>query len=77
MEEALVSEGFMTQFSGSASANLVFVVAFMVYAGLKKLCNRNSKCKAKFHSCCLDVDISDQTLREVPGELPPIKLGEV
>ena len=74
MEETLVSEGFMTQFSGSASANLVFVVVFMVYTGLKKLCNRNSKCKAKFHSCCLDVDISDQTLRE---EEPPIKLGEV
>jgi len=74
MEEAVVSEDFMSQFGGSATANLVFVIAFLVYSSLKKLCTRNSKCKAKFHSCCLDVDISDQTLREPPGA---VNLGEV
>ena len=66
MESALASDDFMKNFGGSASANLVFVVAFMVYTGLKKLCQRNSKCKAKIHTCCLDVDISDNTIHEPP-----------
>ena len=37
--------------------------------GLKKLCNRNSKCKSHIHCPCIDVDIVDRngnTLRAVP-----------
>ena len=79
MDEALANEDFLKQFGGSASANLVFVIGFLLYTGLKKLCTRNSKCKTKFHSCCLDVDISDQTLRELPpgAARKDINLGEV
>ena len=63
MESAILNEEFMKQFQGSASANMVFVVAFFLFAGLKKLCNRNSRCHSKFHSCCLEVDVEDRTLR--------------
>jgi len=61
--ETVPDTDFMKQFSGSASANLVFVFAFMMFAGIRKLCARKSRCHSKFHSCCLDVDIQDQTLR--------------
>ena len=60
---------FLKQFTGSASANLAFGVLFMLYLGLKKLCNRNSKCKSHIHCPCIDVDIVDRnanTLRAVP-----------
>ena len=76
-------EAFMKQFTGSASANMVFVIAFMVYTGLKKLCSRDSKCKTKVHTCCIDVDIRDddvpETIRVPPIELqsPRTKLTEV
>ena len=62
--ETVPDTDFMKQFGGSASANLVFVIAFLLFAGIKKLCTRKSKCHSKFHSCCLDVDIQDQTLRD-------------
>ena len=52
---------FMKQFTGSASANLAFGALFMIYMGLKKLCNRDSKCKSHIHCCCLDMDVSDRT----------------
>ena len=64
MESAVINEEFMKQFGGSASANMVFVVAFFLFAALKKLCNRNSRCHSKFHCCCLDVDVEDRTIRE-------------
>lgn len=63
MEAALVDDEFMKQFSGSASANLVFIIAFFVMTACKKLCARESRCHSKFHSCCLDVDIDDRTIR--------------
>ena len=66
MEGLVMNEEFSKQFGGSASANLVFVVAFLLFAGLRKLCSRNSRCHSKFHSCCLEVDIEDRTQR---GEL--------
>ena len=57
---------FMKQFSGSATANLAFGVLFMLYMGVKKLCNRPSKCKSHIHCCCIDLDVKDQTIREQP-----------
>jgi hypothetical protein len=57
---------FMKQFSGSATANLAFGALFMLYMGVKKLCNRPSKCKSHIHCCCLDLDVKDQTIREQP-----------
>ena len=61
-----MNEEFMKQFGGSASANLVFVVAFFMFTGLKQLCNRNSRCHSRVHCCCLDLDVEDRTIREVP-----------
>ena len=63
MENGILDDQFMQQFGGSASANLVFVVGFFVMAACKKLCSRKSRCHSKFHSCCLDVDIADGTVR--------------
>ena len=59
---------FMKQFSGSATANLAFGAIFLLYMGIKKLCNRPSKCKSHIHCCCLDMDVQDTTLREIPKE---------
>ena len=58
---------FWDQLAGSGSANLITVVAVGLFLGLRKLCNRNTKCKSHLHCCCLDVDVRDQTLREQPG----------
>ena len=69
METVAFDEDFVKQFSGSASANLVFVVAFFLMGALKKCCSRKSKCHSKFHSCCLDVDIEDRTNTEVSHEV--------
>ena len=66
MESAVMNEDFINQFSGSASANLLFVVAFFLFTGIKQLCNRNSRCHSKVHCCCLDFDVEDRTIREVP-----------
>ena len=59
---------YIKQFQGSASANLVFVILFAIGAIIKKLCERNSRCHATFHSCCFTVDIDDRTIRENPIE---------
>ena len=64
-----MEEEFVKQFQGSASANLIFVVAFMMYAGLKHLCQRDSKCKSSFHMCCCDIDVSDRTIHDDPISL--------
>ena len=61
------STQFWDQLAGSGSANLITVVAVGLFLGLRKLCNRNTKCKSHLHCCCLDVDVRDQTLREQPG----------
>ena len=67
---------FMTQFTGSASANLMFFVLFMLFTGMKKLCERhsNSKCHTKLHSCCCDIDLEDRTRRS--ENLPATDPGE-
>ena len=57
---------YLKQFQGSASANLVFVILFLIGSAIKKLCERNSRCHAKCHSCCITLDIDDRTLRENP-----------
>ena len=62
---------FMKQFGGSAAANGITAIILVILFGLKKLCNRKSKCKTKLHTCCLDVDIRDDTIRNPPGENPP------
>ncbi len=64
MESAVLNEEFMKQFGGSASANMVFVVAFFLFTGLKKLCTRDSRCHSRLHCCCLDVDVEDRTVRD-------------
>ena len=55
---------FMKQFGGSASANLLFGALIMIYMGLKKVCDRPSKCKSQLHCGCIDVEVRDQTTRE-------------
>ena len=60
---------FGKQLGGSAMANFFTLLLIGVYMGLKKLCNRPSKCKSHVHCPCIDVDIVDRdgnTLRTVP-----------
>ena len=52
---------FGKQFGGSAAANIFTLLLVGLFMGLKKLCNRKSKCKSHLHCPCLDVDIVDQT----------------
>ena len=60
MSEEESQTEFIKQFSGSAAVTgLILLVMF----GLRKLCTRKSKCKTKLHTCCLDVDIRDDTIR--------------
>ena len=60
---------FLKQFSGSATANLAFGVLFMLYMGVKKLCDRKSRCKSHVHCCCLDMDVVDAESRSPVVEL--------
>ena len=65
---------FWTQFVGSSSANVLTMVAIGLFLGLKKLCNRDSKCKSHIHCCCLELDVRDKTTRSQPDltdEAPP------
>ena len=73
-DEIEMGSDFMKQFSGSATANLAFGIVFILYMGLKKLCNRDSKCKSHIHCCCLDLDVRDKTMRS--SENPVIEKGE-
>ena len=57
---------FMKQFGGSAAANGITGIILLVIFGLRKLCNRKSKCKSNLHTCCLDVEIRDETMRTSP-----------
>ena len=57
---------FWNQFAGSSSANGLVILLIGVVAGIRKLCNRKSRCKSHLHCCCIDVDIKDETLRERP-----------
>ena len=66
----LLTGEFGKQLGGSAAANIFTLLLIGAYMGLKKLCNRNSKCKSHLHCPCLDVDISDRsrnTLRTAPN----------
>jgi len=66
MSEEQEKSEFWNQFAGSSTANvLVILVAGLVW-GMKKLCNRNSRCKSHIHCCCLDLDVRDKTIRENP-----------
>jgi hypothetical protein len=65
----LLTGEFGKQFGGSAMANIFTLLLVGLFMGLKKLCNRKSKCKSHIHCPCLDVDIVDQTgntIRTVP-----------
>ena len=70
-ESTLLTGEFGKQFSGSAAANMLTLVVLGVLMGLKKLCDRPSRCKSHIHCPCIDVDISDrgQTTRTVPPVL--------
>ena len=57
---------FWNQFVGSSSANVLLILAIGVFMGLKKLCNRDSRCKSHVHCCCIDFDVRDRTTRERP-----------
>lgn len=46
------------------AANVVTVVIFGFLFALKKLCSRDSKCKANIHTCCIDVEVADRTQRD-------------
>ena len=60
MEDEAASE-FSKQFSGSAAANGLTMLILVILYGLKKCLDRPSRCKSKFHSCCLDIEVSDKS----------------
>ena len=67
--DGVLTGEFAKQFGGSAMANVATLLVFGVLMGLKKLCNRPTRCKSHLHCPCLDVDIVDRTgstLHEVP-----------
>ena len=65
---ALGSESqFWDQFAGSGVANIFMMLAVGLYFGIRKLCDRDSKCKSHIHCCCIDLDVRDRTLRDQPG----------
>ena len=57
---------FWNQFAGSSTANLLVILVLGIVAGIKKLCERESRCKSHVHCCCLELDIKDKTLRDRP-----------
>ena len=62
-----MESAFWDNLAGSGSANLLTIAAVGVFLGLRKLCNRDTRCKSQLHCCCLDVDVRDRTLRSKPG----------
>ena len=58
---------FWNQLAGSGAANVFMMLAVGLYWGLKKMCNRDSKCKSHVKCCCLELDVRDRTLHEQPG----------
>ena len=57
---------FWNQFAGSSSANVLVIVLVGIFMGLRKVCNRDSRCKSHIHCCCIDLDVRDKTSRELP-----------
>ena len=66
-DELSTENEFWKQFAGSGSANVLTVLALGVVWGLKKLCTRRTKCKSHLHTCCLDVEVRDETMRTRPA----------
>ena len=66
MDSLTPESEFWNQFVGSSSANVFVIVLVGVFMGLRKLCNRDSRCKSHIHCCCLDLDVRDKTIREPP-----------
>ena len=56
---------FGKQFGGSAAANGITGLILLLLYGLNKMCKQR-RCKSKLHTCCLDVEISDKTIRSKP-----------
>jgi len=71
--QASGSDGhFKEQFSSSAAANIATLGFLGLLMGLKKLCNRPSKCKSHVHCPCIDVEVMDESensSREVPKKV--------
>ena len=71
--QASGSDGhFKEQFSSSAAANIATLAFLGLLMGLKKLCNRPSKCKSHVHCPCIDVEVMDESensSREVPKKV--------
>ena len=60
-ESGVPAEGeFMKQFGGSAAANALTMLIFALLWGIKKVCDRPSRC----HTCCLDIEVSDRKATE-------------
>ena len=57
---------FWNQFAGSSSANVLVIVLVGIFMGLRKVCNRDSRCKSHIHCCCIDLDVRDKTSRQLP-----------
>lgn len=49
-------------------ANVVTMLGVALLWSLKKLCDREKKCKSRCHTCCLDVEMVDRTIR---ADRPP------
>ena len=62
MAEEQAAGEFAKQFSGSAAANGITLLIIGVLYGLKKCCDRPSRCKSKLHTCCLDIEITDKSV---------------
>jgi hypothetical protein len=67
MDAVTTETEFWKQFAGSGSANLLTILAVGLLWGLKKVCSRKTKCKSHLHTCCLDVEVRDETKRERPN----------
>lgn len=63
MEDPTLSGDFMSGMGTDVAANVVTVAMFGFLFALKKLCTRDSKCKTKLHTCCIDVEVADRTQR--------------
>lgn len=74
---ATTDSEFWNQFAGSSSANLLVVVVVGIFWGVRKLCERKSRCKSHIHCCCLDLDVRDQTLHEDPRKVDEDPPGQV
>ena len=66
---------FIKQFGGSAAANALTLFIFALLYGLKKCCDRPSRCKSKLHTCCLDIEVSDRSVTS--HKRPAVTLDEI